>query len=51
MSSQTEDNFIAAGWHVEFAIARLISCGRAHCIAAEFDCGGFSERKIIYMAV
>jgi hypothetical protein len=44
MSSQTEDNFIGARRHVEFVIARLIGCGRAHSIAAEFDCGGFSER-------
>ena len=51
MSSQTEDNFIGARWHVEFVIARLISCGRAQRIAAEFDCGGLSERQIIYMAV
>jgi hypothetical protein len=51
MSSQTEDNFIGARWHVKFVITRLIGCGRAHSIAAEFDCGGFSERQIIYMAV
>jgi hypothetical protein len=51
MSSQTEDNFIGAGWQVELIIPRVISCGRAHSIAAEFDCGGFSERQIIYMAV
>ena len=51
MSSQTEDNFVAARRHVEFVIARLISCGRAHSIAAEFDCGGLSDRQIIYMAV
>jgi hypothetical protein len=51
MSSQIEDNFIAARWHVKFVIPRIISCGRAHGIAAEFNCGGFSERQIIYMAV
>jgi hypothetical protein len=51
MSCQTEDNFIAARWHVEFVIARLISCGRAQSIAAKFDCGGLSEGHIIYMAV
>jgi hypothetical protein len=51
MSSQNEDNFIGARRHVEFVIARLIGCGRAHSIAAEFDCRGFSERQIIYMAV
>ena len=51
MSSQTEDNFIGARRHVEFVIARLIGCGRAHSIAAEFDCGGLSERQIVYMAV
>ena len=51
MSSQTEDNFIGARWHVEFVIARFVSGGRAHCVATEFDCGGFSERQIIYMAV
>jgi hypothetical protein len=49
MSCQTEDNFIAARWHVEFVIARLISCGRAQSIAAKF--GGLSEGHIIYMAV
>jgi hypothetical protein len=48
MSSQTEDNFIGARWHVKFVITRLIGCGRAHSIAAEFDYGGFSERHYLY---
>jgi hypothetical protein len=51
MSGQAEDNLIAARWNVKFVIARLISCGCAYSIAAKFDCGGFSERQIIYMAV
>jgi hypothetical protein len=48
VSSQTEDDFIASRWHVELTIPRLISCGRAHSIAAEFDYGGFSERHYLY---